>query len=262
MTIYKFLQSEKKTDKPVDDPEVVTEPLTNKKADSECAAVPRTIHVSYRPRRSRTCLNLFLILVALLVLSAGVIGGVYLYKHLSHKVFRGRCGVEYMDESLYPDSDRLHYMEEDIEVSDGKYERIQIPKFDECEDALVLHDFEKNYTAIVDHDDRRCFVMRLDRRLVAPPTDLIDLISKVNSGYYIPKAEVVRQKFRVMTPPLDDIRYLGPYILRECLGYHTYELERMVGDGWIEKRDTGVRVLNYAESSGNKLMKFRLHYSE
>lgn len=48
-----------------------------------------------------------------------------------------------MDDSFYPNADKLHYMEEDIEVSDGKYERIQIPKFDECEDALVLHDFEK-----------------------------------------------------------------------------------------------------------------------
>ena len=36
-----------------------------------------------------------------------------------------------------------HYMQEDVEVRDQVFEEVRVPKFDECEDTLVLHDFER-----------------------------------------------------------------------------------------------------------------------
>ena len=74
---------------------------------------------------------------------------------------RGRCGVTYYDE-FYHHKPELHHMadspveieepaptsmgffEEEIEVSEvDLYERLTIPKFDEVEETVVWHDFEK-----------------------------------------------------------------------------------------------------------------------
>lgn len=56
-------------------------------ADSEVPDTHVEVDVAPPPRRhSRAWLNLFLILVAILVLAAGITGGVLLYKRLSHKV--------------------------------------------------------------------------------------------------------------------------------------------------------------------------------
>ena len=74
---------------------------------------------------------------------------------------RGRCGVTYYDE-FYHQQPELHHMadspgevaepahatmdffEEEIEVSEvDLYERLTIPRFDEVEEAVVWHDFQK-----------------------------------------------------------------------------------------------------------------------
>lgn len=50
----------------------------------------RTLHISYVPStRSKRLVNVFLLIMALLVLSAGIIGGVYIYKYMQHKVSSG-----------------------------------------------------------------------------------------------------------------------------------------------------------------------------
>ncbi len=51
--------------------------------------------------------------------------------------------------------------------------------------------------------------------------------------YYFPRADVVRQKYMVVTPPLADLKILGPYIMRECFWYDTFRLERIVEGGKI-----------------------------
>ena len=46
------------------------------------------------------------------------------------------------------------------------------------------------------------------------------------SGYYIPDVNVVRERYRAVTPPLQDLTSLGFNIWMECSSYDTYRLVR------------------------------------
>jgi len=48
----------------------------------------------------------------------------------------------------------------------------------------------------------------------------------VQSGYYVPDVNVVRENYRAVTPPLRDISSLGFNIWMECSHYNTYKLVR------------------------------------
>lgn len=142
----------------------------------------------------------------------------------------------------------MHYdLSEDVQVIDDQVERIHMPSFKDFRDTMILHDFQKNYTAIVDYDKRSCYIMKLDRVKVTPPKDWIDLIQKFATGYYMPRADVLRKQYRVTLPALKDISFLGRYIEKECLYFQTYTMEKMVGDHFIAKRD--VRGLSNARYS-------------
>jgi hypothetical protein len=47
---------------------------------------------------------------------------------------------------------------------------------------VFVHDFRKNVTAIVDVLGDRCFLKDLDRTLVSPPKNFIDLIQKMEAS--------------------------------------------------------------------------------
>lgn len=293
MTIYKVNNQEKNEKKDILEQKLLAAVV----ADSEVPDTHVEVDVAPPPRRhSRAWLNLFLILVAILVLAAGITGGVLLYKRLSHKIIRGQCGfradLQYdyqstiMDNDIKPDVPKepyflpnqqvdqqwskdkteepvlnkphkhhrhhrpqtMHYdLSEDVQVIDDQVERIHMPSFKDFRDTMILHDFQKNYTAIVDYDKRSCYIMKLDRVKVTPPKDWIDLIQKFATGYYMPRADVLRKQYRVTLPALKDISFLGRYIEKECLYFQTYTMERIVGDHFIAKRD--VRGLSNAQYS-------------
>ncbi|KAK7469841.1 hypothetical protein BaRGS_00036170 [Batillaria attramentaria] len=260
MTIYTKPTGEKKSEKA---PDASKEPLTGKD-DADCEeGAPKVVRVTYSPRHRRTWVNLCLILTALLVLGTGIIAAIFLYRHLSSKVIRGRCGVEFYDEIYQRErdqnpadpqmlSDEQHtvdteYLEEDVEVSEVElYERFTVPKFDEVEETVVWHDFDKNLTAIVDPTHHTCYVMPLNRTRIAPPHDLIDLIMKLKTRYYMPKASVVREEYRVVLPPLSDLTVLGSYIMRECYFYYTFRLEKYVSGVYKRSVDQGAPAMEEA----------------
>ncbi|XP_041354585.1 integral membrane protein 2B-like [Gigantopelta aegis] len=248
MTIYKLAATEKKAEK---DAEVLHEPLTGEKDELELdVATPKLVRVTYGQHRARTYVNLCLIITALIVLGSGIIGAVFLYKHLAHRNIIAKCGVTYFDEVYHSQANFLRggddvpnahepgydyqnegvdFFEEDVEVSEVQgFERLTIPRFDECEETVVWHDFIKNYTAIVDHLHETCYVMKLNRTLIAPPKDMIDLISKFQHGEYLPKVDVLREMYQVVTPAVGNLKALGPFIMRECYWYETYRLEKFV----------------------------------
>eukprot|EP00918_Siedleckia_nematoides_P086288 GHVU01189924.1.p1 GENE.GHVU01189924.1~~GHVU01189924.1.p1 ORF type:complete len:275 (+),score=35.61 GHVU01189924.1:57-881(+) len=237
MTIYTGKEGEKLVKKDVPDPEVVTDPLVrldDKKKDAEPLSLPppHLVAIAARRRPSK-CTHLCVLFTALFVLSVGVIGGIYLYKHLAHKTFRGICGVQYYE---YQDQRHHHHRQHkfrghfeerlELDTTDGKFERIEVPAFDECRRATILHDFDKNYTAIVDQDDNRCFILPLNRSLVKPPRDFWDLLLKLKTGYYLPDAHVIRIKYQVVQPPIINLAPFGYYIWHECSKYDTYRLLR------------------------------------
>lgn len=60
----------------------------DKKKDAEPLALPppHLVAIAARRRPSK-CTHLCVLFTALFVLAVGVIGGIYLYKHLAHKVW-------------------------------------------------------------------------------------------------------------------------------------------------------------------------------
>ncbi|XP_059178662.1 integral membrane protein 2B-like isoform X2 [Physella acuta] len=240
MTIYTPSQGEKKPDKDVSEPEVVTEPLTSFK-DEEEAALDNQVQVNYFQRKRRTyCIHLLLIIFILVVLACGAIGATVFYKHLNKRVYSGVCGNIYIDTQYNRSLDRfigdaledqpMDYVEERIQVSEvDLYEELYTPRFDEVRENLVWHDFARNFSVIIDREVRMCYVMKLNRSIIAPPRDLIDLVDKLMSGYYLPKARVIRENYHMVQPRLSDLSTLGPRIASKCGEYATYWLEKFVG---------------------------------
>uniref|UniRef100_A0A6M2DHU4 Integral membrane protein 2 n=1 Tax=Xenopsylla cheopis TaxID=163159 RepID=A0A6M2DHU4_XENCH len=216
----------------------------------------RRIH---RARRVSTATTLCLFLTALLVLSIGVIGGVYIYSQYArarmHR-FHGWCNIPYdgtkatmyiennLDDAIQEprlassdmsmnsmDMDLGTFFKEefDLDIEDENYEKIDVPDFRGGRRGRFIHDFNANKTGIIDMDGHRCFVMPLNRDAVLPPRSLFDLIHKMWDGYYEVNTDVVRETMRVILPPLTDLEEFGTYISKECKDLPTYQLEKYVG---------------------------------
>ncbi|CAG5114681.1 unnamed protein product [Candidula unifasciata] len=247
MTIYTSVQTEKKPDKDILVPEVVTEPLTGGKEDGEgdeIAVGIKVVRVNYfQASRRSFCIHVLLTVMVLVILACGAIGALVFYRHLNKKVYSGVCGNVYFDtiyhakseamsESVhmaaeFRDTTQMDYFEEGIEVSEvDLFEQLYTPQFDEVQENYVWHDFSRNYTAIIDHHIRHCYVMKLNRTAIAPPKDLIDLVDKLMSGYYMPKAKVIRENYRMIRPPLSNLEHLGKRINTKCSHYETFWLEK------------------------------------
>lgn len=240
----------------IEPPEVVTEPLTSFKDDDSEMAAPKLVRVTYFPRGRRTfCVHLMLTIMVMVILTCGAIGAVVFYRHLNKKeVYTGRCGTRYYDPeyhelrgdlnamprdplphqrpglSMYKTSRfTLDFLEESIEVSRvDAFEQLHTPSFDEVRENTVWHDFQSNYTAIIDRSLRSCYIMNLDRKAIAPPSDVLDLLKKLLTGYYMKSAAVMRQNYHLMLPPVMDMSPYGSRIKDKCSGYESYRLEKYV----------------------------------
>lgn len=232
-------------------------PLVQHESGNECDVEGSPVIVTMRARRVSTTTTLCVFFTAFLVLATGIVGGVYLYRQFTHykiRRFRGWCGVPYVSDSKMPpvmsgsdflrqnrngaspevassvmDSVKDNFFQEefDLDLEFERYEEIEVPDFSHGRRGRFIHDFAANKTGIVDVEGRRCFVMPLNRSLVLPPHSLFDLIVKMRAGYYDVNTEIVRERMRVVTPPILDFRDVGYYIARECSSLPTYRLERM-----------------------------------
>uniref|UniRef100_A0A914WE70 BRICHOS domain-containing protein n=1 Tax=Plectus sambesii TaxID=2011161 RepID=A0A914WE70_9BILA len=86
----------------------------------------------------------------------------------------------------------------------------------------------ENLTAIVDVLADRCFVKELDRSHVAPPTSFIDLVQKMENGYYEQNPRVIRESYRVGYPlNKDDLDALGSYMIsKQCSDRASFMLRK------------------------------------
>lgn len=122
------------------------------------------------------------------------------------------------------------FFQENFEIdAANKYEKIDVPDFRNGRNGRFIHDFNTNYTGIIDVTGGRCFVMPLNRDNVLPPSSLFDLVHKMWDGYYKVDTEVVRETMKVVTPPLNDTSEIGQYIASECEKMPIYKLEKYVG---------------------------------
>ena len=126
----------------------------------------------------------FFIMFALLVY-----GNQHLFRQ---KPFSGWCGTSYIDDG------QPKQFAQEMEINPNEfYEKIQVPKFGMNRPAVFVHDFRKNITAIVDILGDRCFLKPLDRSVVVPPKNFIDLLQKMENGYYAQNPRVIHETFRV-----------------------------------------------------------------
>ncbi|XP_075538189.1 integral membrane protein 2B [Dermacentor variabilis] len=261
-------------------------PLVQHESGNEGDVEGSPVIVTMRARRVSTTTTLCVFFTAFLVLATGIVGGVYLYRQFTHykvRHFRGWCGVPYVSDSKMPpvmsgseflrqSSNRAYgsspevansivdpvrdnniFQERfDLDMEYEQYEEIEVPDFSHGRRGRFIHDFAANKTGIVDVEGRRCFVMPLNRSLVLPPHSLFDLIVKMRAGYYDVDTEIVRERMRVVTPPILDFRDVGYYITRECSSLPTYRLERMTVP--VFKRSLGQSDrATFVEFAGNKV---------
>uniref|UniRef100_A0A023G7H1 Integral membrane protein 2 n=1 Tax=Amblyomma triste TaxID=251400 RepID=A0A023G7H1_AMBTT len=260
-------------------------PLVQHESGNEGDIEGSPVIVTMRARRVSTTTTLCVFFTAFLVLATGIVGGVYLYRQFTHykvRRFRGWCGVPYVSDSKMPpvmsaseflrqssrggsgsspevgssimDPVRNNVFQEqfDLDLEFEQYEEIEVPDFSHGRRGRFIHDFAANKTGIVDVEGRRCFVMPLNRSLVLPPHSLFDLIVKMRAGYYDVDTEIVRERMRVVTPPILDFRDVGYYITRECSALPTYRLERMTMP--VFKRSLHeIHHTVFVEFAGNKV---------
>lgn len=228
MTIFVNNNVGKKEDSDSSPPEVVGEVKLlvsdEKEAPAPVIAVRRATY-SHRYVLLKLCAVLLVIVLLLVLLFVGVT----IYHKAKHpELFRGRCGVRFYD--LQPDFDTAPEtpgeFEQQVTIDDLLHERIEVPSIGDTRRATVLHDFSRNVTAIVDNDQAVCFIMPLNRTLVKPPESFWDMMLKLKSGYYVPDVNLVRENYRAVTPPLQDLTPLGFNIWLECSDYDTYRLVR------------------------------------
>lgn len=223
MTIYKPKTGDRKPPKGVKSTssEVVIEgvPLSNGKKIDELSA--RLIVVSAARRRRNNIFAVFALVLVLCVAAISVGAGLFIYRHMN-RPFMDVCEVQYHEGTV------SGQFQESVEIDrvNGIYEKIQVPPVLDSRRSTIIHDFEKNLTAIVDNDRGRCFVLDLNRTVVQPPQSFMDLVIKTRSGYYIPNAEVIRSRYRVLVPRVEDVTPFGDYIYYECQYFDTYRLIR------------------------------------
>lgn len=184
--------------------------------------VPAEWYTHMRRRRCLTSLCFTLLVVWLLM--AAFVGGVLFYRHLHRRpTFYGWCGTSFEEQG------RAERLEQRLEIDpDEMYERIEVPKFGANRPAIFVHDFRQNLTAIVDVLADRCFVKELDRSHVAPPTSFIDLVQKMENGYYEQNPRVIRESYRVgSTLSKTDLDGLGSYMIsKQCSERTTFMLRK------------------------------------
>uniref|UniRef100_A0A1L8D981 Integral membrane protein 2 n=1 Tax=Nyssomyia neivai TaxID=330878 RepID=A0A1L8D981_9DIPT len=122
------------------------------------------------------------------------------------------------------------FFKEELELDlsdDESYARIDVPDFKNGRPGRFLHDFKYNQSGIIDAENRRCFVMPLDRDVVLPPRSMRDLVLRIWNGYYDIDTSVIRKEMRVVIPEIDDLTTVAPTITNECKNMKIFRLEKI-----------------------------------
>ncbi|KAL0273575.1 UNVERIFIED_CONTAM: hypothetical protein PYX00_006212 [Menopon gallinae] len=268
------------------------------KQDVESAAPNlKYVILGARARRITTSTTLCLLIMSLLVMSIGVIGGVYVYRQFTRQQFQrfhGWCNIPYGNvkssgnkdyqghqESLFADSnlferlsnirdngDRpMFYMQnngrnsfrQEFELDpENDLEKIVVPDFGRARKGKFIHDFTTNKTGIIDYLQGRCFIMPLNRQRVYPPRRMSDIINQMLNGSYDVDTEVVRETMTVVLPPISDFRDIGQFIEQLCKPLKTYMLKKR--DDPIVKRSASINSV-FAEFAGKKISELEIDTS-
>ncbi|CDW54382.1 Integral membrane protein 2B [Trichuris trichiura] len=192
-------------------------------------------YIAWQRHRVLTILCMTAMIVWLLM--ASIVGTLVLYRYMTRRpVFVGSCVTEVVDNT----GENPVALAQNVEVDTGNHvEKIQVPAFGPNRPATFVHDFmqvcktsafrmfSQNITLIKDLLGNKCFLKPLDREIVAPPSNLIDLMEKLASGYYQPKPSIVRENFSVHLPALKSqeiVDLKSVEVAVECTNVPTYWL--------------------------------------
>lgn len=224
MTIYKPNNANKKQEKVlVNPPEVV---ISDKVPLTGDGLLRRRVVTNTEVLRRRRAIRCAFIMVGMVMLFTVAIVGTLVYiRYRNNRVwFSGSCMVKTYDQQF------------DEEITIGKnYEKLEVPPVFNFRRSRVVHDFERNMTAIVDEDHGRCYLMKMNRTTLRPPSDFIDLLKKVKAGYYLPKPEMVHDDYRVEMPRIEDKLQFGFIINEECQYFDTFKLVKASDGGRVKR---------------------------
>ncbi|XP_055681700.1 integral membrane protein 2B isoform X2 [Lutzomyia longipalpis] len=145
----------------------------------------------------------------------------------------------------------------ELDLSDEEsYARIDVPDFKNGRPGRFLHDFKYNQSGIIDAENRRCFVMPLDREVVLPPRSMRDLVLRIWKGYYDIDTSVIRKEMRVVIPEIEDLSTVAPTIANECKNMKIFRLEKIEHN--VAKRSVDGPHEKYVEFTG-KMSEVNLH---
>jgi len=214
-------------DSDIPPPAYIEVPLSSARGD------PRVDELRFylAARRRRFLTTFCAALLVLWLLLAAIIGGLLLYRYFNRRPFYGFCGADVSfngDDGSIAKRERL---QQKVEIdSHNDYEKIEVPKFGFARPAIFVHDFKQNLTAIADLKGQRCFIKPLDRDRISPPQSFIDLIRKMEEGYYEQSADVIRLHYVARMPPLSSqaLAALNSWMIQsQCQYMTTYMLERV-----------------------------------
>jgi integral membrane protein 2B len=163
-----------------------------------------------------------------------------------------------MESSLDADTIKNKFFKEEVDVKDDdedSYADIKIPDFRDGRRGRFIHDYKSNQTTIIDEDAKRCFVYPLDYETTVPPKSMLDIILKMQTGYYFPDTNVLRKKMRVVEPELDhDDDYIADRTKILCSDKKIYRLEPFVSG--VFKRSITVENEHgkFAEFTGSNIV--------
>ncbi|KAI6240675.1 Integral membrane protein 2 [Aphelenchoides fujianensis] len=209
-------------------------------------------------RVSAVCVPIILTWLLVASFFAGLLFYRYFGRRIGEPTFYRWCGTEFLDAEM----GERQRLEQKLEINEQDlYERIQVPKFGSNRPAVFVHDFRKNITAIVDVLGDRCFLKDLDRSLVSPPKNFIDLIQKMEKGYYAQNPRVIRETYRVgarLSPA--EMNKLGSVMVsRHCVGRAVYRLDRASRTqeepffGGRQRREAPTETLKFAVMNGGNV---------
>ncbi|KAL4134904.1 hypothetical protein QTP88_006592 [Uroleucon formosanum] len=194
---------------------------------------------------------LIYVLLMSLVITFMMLYGEHIYRAIGN-AFNDEnfaLNMENLNNRMVNPEDVISQFKEDFELDlrDESYEKI-LPILPLANSARFIHDFSANVTGIVDIDGKRCFIMPLNRSAVLPPQSLYDLLFKMSSGYYTIDTSNVMHDMRVVKPAIQDLTEYGIYIAKDCAGFPTYKLEKIVSG--VFKRSVSTQSKTFSAFSG------------
>uniref|UniRef100_A0A8C3ARN4 Integral membrane protein 2 n=1 Tax=Cyclopterus lumpus TaxID=8103 RepID=A0A8C3ARN4_CYCLU len=175
-----------------------------------------------------------------------VVGGAYLYRYYIVEVsYQPQQGWEEEDGRVFVCG--VNYREEDFMIQGEEEAEVELPnqflrqleeriRFGDGDPADIVHDFQRRLTAYLDLSLNKCYVIPLNTSIVMPPKDLLELLSNVKAGTYLPQSYLLHEEM-IVTERLEHVDQLGYFIYNLCRGKDTFKLQRRDRILGMQKRE-------------------------